>query len=261
LEFGISKVQNYKITISYDGSGFEGFQTQNRIGSRTVQDELNKAVNILAKKAELSEPIKVIGASRTDSGVHAFGQVANFIFPYEMSEMEMTKALNSILPNDILVKQTDLVDLDFHSRFSGHSKRYLYRVSLDNFINPFKRSYTAHYYWKLDFNLMQEALPDFLGEHDFASFAAAGNQSATTIRRIDKAEMIYKKDENELLFTFEGNAFLYNQIRIMVGVILEIGNGSRPVHDILRLYEVKDRQQARFTAPAAGLYLDEVFYE
>ncbi|MDR0898902.1 MAG: tRNA pseudouridine(38-40) synthase TruA [Lactobacillaceae bacterium] len=253
-------MQNYKITIAYDGHDFEGFQTQNRPGSRTVQDELNKAVNILAKKAELEEPIKVIGASRTDSGVHANGQVANFHFPYEMEAYQMSLALNSILPGDISIKKTELVDDDFHARFSGHSKRYYYRVSLDDFINPFKRFYTAHYYWKLDLSKIQIALPDLLGEHDFASFAAAGNQTENTIRTITRADMEFNQKENEIVFTFEGNAFVYNQIRIMVGVLLEIGNNKREVHDILRLFEVKDRQQARFTAPASGLYLDEVFY-
>lgn len=254
-------MQNYKITIAYDGHLFEGFQSQTRTGSRTVQGELNKAVNVLAKKAELDEPIKVIGASRTDSGVHANGQVANFLFPYQMEAIQMQTALNSILPEDILIKEVELVDVDFHARFSGHSKRYYYKVSLDDFQNPFKRFYTAHYYWKLDLNLIEQALPDLIGEHDFASFAAAGNQSQTTIREITKASMKFDEKENEIIFTFEGNAFLYNQIRIMVGVLLEIGNGKREVHDIIHLLEVKDRNEARFTAPASGLYLDKVFYE
>ncbi|MDR2660614.1 MAG: tRNA pseudouridine(38-40) synthase TruA [Lactobacillaceae bacterium] len=254
-------MQNYKITMAYDGHGFEGFQIQNRVGSRTVGGELNKAVNLLAQKANLTQAIKVIGASRTDSGVHANGQVANFFFPYDMPATKMTIALNSVLPDDILIVETKKVNNDFHSRHSGHSKRYYYRVSLDKYQNPFKRFYTAHYYWPLDFQLIQESIVDFLGEHDFASFAAAGDQSLTTIRTITKAEMKIDQLNNELIFIFEGNAFLYNQIRIMVGVLLEIGNRKRAPHDILRLFEVKDRQQARFTAPASGLYLDKVFYD
>ena len=104
-------------------------------------------------------------------------------------------------------------------------------------------------------------MPDLLGEHDFASFAASGNQTATTVRTITRADVIVKPEAQELVFIFEGNAFLYNQIRIMVGVLLEIGNGRRDVHDIVRLIAVKDREQARFTAPASGLYLEEIYYD
>ncbi|MDN6901035.1 tRNA pseudouridine(38-40) synthase TruA [Oenococcus sicerae] len=249
-------MQNYKLTISYDGHAFEGFQTQNRPGCRTVQDELIKVVSKMAKT-----PVKIVGASRTDAGVHANGQVINFVFPFDLTERAMLMGINSQLPTDILVKNVEKVQLDFNARHSSHHKRYLYRVSTSKFVDPFKRFYTGHYFWRLDFDRIQAALPDLLGEHDFASFAAAGNQTATTVRRITKAELKSVSNDHELLFTFEGNAFLYNQIRIMVGVLLEIGNGTRPVHDIERLIQVKDRQQARFTAPASGLYLDKVYYE
>ncbi|MDN6968650.1 tRNA pseudouridine(38-40) synthase TruA [Oenococcus sp. UCMA 17063] len=249
-------MQNYKVTISYDGHDFEGFQTQNRPGSRTVQDELIKVVSKMAKTR-----IKVVGASRTDAGVHANGQVINFLFPFNLSEQAILMGMNSKLPTDILVKSVENVPVDFSARHSSHKKRYLYRVSTSKFIDPFKRFYTGHYFWNLDTDKIQKALPDLLGEHDFASFAAAGNQTATTIRTITKAELKIFPENNELLFTFEGNAFLYNQIRIMIGVLLEIGNGTRPIHDIIRLIKIKDRQQARFTAPASGLYLDKVYYE
>lgn len=249
-------MQNYKVTISYDGHAFEGFQSQNRPGSRTVQDELNKVVSKLAKR-----PMKVIGASRTDAGVHANGQVVNFIFPFDLNERAILMGMNSQLPTDILVRKVECVPLTFNARRSSHEKRYLYRVSTSKFIDPFKRFYTGHYFWQLDLDRIRQALPDLLGEHDFASFAASGNQTATTTRRITAAKLQDISSEDELLFTFQGNAFLYNQIRIMVGVLLEIGNKTRPVHDIQRLIQIKDRQQARFTAPASGLYLDEVYYE
>lgn len=127
-------------------------------------------------------------------------------------------------------------------------------------MDPFKRHYTGHFHWHLDPDRIKAALPDLLGEHDFATFAASGNETATTVRTITRADLLIKKDEDELVFIFEGNAFLYNQIRIMVGVLLEIGTGRRPVHDIVRLIEVQDREQARYTAPATGLYLDEIEY-
>lgn len=248
----------YKATVAYDGSQFAGFQVQTGSKVRTVQGELNKAVNTMAKNP--TPAIKVIGASRTDSTVHAFGQVVHFDLPFDIAAEGVRKGLNTMLPRDLVVRSVEIVDAAFHARFDTRGKRYFYRVSTEDFVNPFKRLYTGHYRFRLDLARIEAALPDLLGEHDFASFAAAGNQSESTIRTITRADMRVDEAEQELIFTFEGNAFLYNQIRIMVGVLLEIGNGSRDVHDILRLYEVKDRQQARFTAPGSGLYLDEIYY-
>ena len=251
----------YKAIVAYDGSNFFGFQVQTKSGvevQRTVQGELNKAVNQMAKQPVT--PIKVVGASRTDTGVHAFGQVVHFDLPFDINPVGVSKGLNTLLPRDILIKAVTKVSDDFHARLSTHAKRYFYRVSTTAFTDPFKRHYTGHFHWHLDTSRIQEALPDLIGEHDFASFAASGNQTASTVRTITSAQLIEKPDEQELVFVFEGNAFLYNQIRIMVGVLLEIGNGRREIHDIQRLIAVKDREQARFTAPASGLYLDEIDY-
>ncbi len=259
-EWGV--MPRYKAVVAYDGSEFFGFQVQTKNGverQRTVQGELNRAVNQMAK---LPTPaIKVVGASRTDTGVHAFGQVVHFDLPFDIQPEGVRKGLNTLLPRDIMIKQVEKVADDFHARFNTHAKRYIYRVSTQDFTDPFKRRYTGHFHWRLDVARIQAALPDLLGEHDFASFAASGNQTATTVRTITRADVEVKPDEQELVFTFEGNAFLYNQIRIMVGVLLEIGNGRRDVHDIVRLIAVKDREQARFTAPASGLYLDEIYYD
>lgn len=252
----------YKATVSYDGSDFFGFQVQTKHGvecQRTVQGELNKVVNQMAKNP--IEPIKVVGASRTDTGVHAFGQVVHFDLPFNIHEIGVRKGLNTLLPRDILIQHVEKVSDNFHARFNTHAKRYIYRVSTQDYTDPFKRKYTGHFQWQLDTKRIQLALPDLIGEHDFASFAASGNQTATTIRTITRADVEIKESEQELVFTFEGNAFLYNQIRIMVGVLLEIGNGRRDIHDIVRLIAVKDREQARFTAPASGLYLDEIYYD
>ncbi|WAM38442.1 tRNA pseudouridine(38-40) synthase TruA [Leuconostoc pseudomesenteroides] len=251
----------YKAIVAYDGTDFFGFQLQTKNGvesARTVQGELNKVVNQMAKKPQ--PPIKVIGASRTDTGVHAFGQVVHFDFPYDIASDNFRKGLNTLLPRDILVKYVTRVSDDFHARFNTHAKRYIYRISTLDYTDPFKRHYTGHFHWHLDVDRMKSALSDFIGEHDFASFAASGNETATTVRRITRVELTEKVEEHELVLVFEGNAFLYNQIRIMVGVLLEIGTGRRPVHDIQRLIAVKDREQARFTAPASGLYLDEISY-
>ncbi|MDF7627465.1 tRNA pseudouridine(38-40) synthase TruA [Lactobacillaceae bacterium L1_55_11] len=251
----------YKGILSYDGSDFCGFQVQTKHGierERTVQGELNKAVNQMAKNPDPA--IKVVGASRTDTGVHAYGQVIHFDLPFDIPAEGVRKGLNTMLPRDILLKQVDQVADDFHARFSSHAKRYFYRVSTQDYVDPFKRHYTGHFHWPLDVERLMAALPDLIGEHDFATFAASGNETATTVRTITRADLAVKPAENELVFTFEGNAFLYNQIRIMVGVLLEIGTGRRPVDDIPRLIAAKDREQARYTAPASGLYLDEIAY-
>lgn len=252
----------YKAIVSYDGSDFYGFQIQTKQGverDRTVQGELIRAVNQIAKNPVPA--IKVVGASRTDTGVHANGQVVHFDLPFDIHEDGVRKGLNTLLPRDIMVKKVFKVSDAFHARFNTHAKRYFYRVSTQDFTDPFKRHYTGHFQWRLNIDRIKEALPDLIGEHDFASFAASGNQTMTTIRTITRAELIQDEKEDELIFIFEGNAFLYNQIRIMVGVLLEIGNERRDVHDIQRLIAVKDREQARFTAPASGLYLDEIFYD
>ncbi|CAK8054716.1 tRNA pseudouridine(38-40) synthase TruA [Eupransor demetentiae] len=251
----------YMAVVAYDGSGFAGFQIQSKHGverERTVQGELFKAVNQMAKNPDPA--IKVVGASRTDTGVHAFGQVIHFDLPFDIPAEGVRKGLNTILPRDILLKKVKKVSDDFHARFSSHSKRYFYRVSTQDYVDPFKRKYTGHFHWHLDPARIEAALPDLIGEQDFATFAASGNETATTIRTITRAEVEVKPDEQELVFTFEGNAFLYNQIRIMVGVLLEIGTGRRPVDAIPALIAAKDREQARYTAPAAGLYLDEIEY-
>lgn len=245
----------YKITVAYDGAAFAGFQRQPN--QRTVESVLEKAVTIMSKS---DVPVRIYGSGRTDAGVHALGQVFHFDFMHGIPEMSMLRALNSLLPLDVQVKKAELVSDDFHSRYSTHGKRYMYRVSQGEFTDPFKRFYTGHYKYKIDIAKIEEALPDLVGEHDFSSFVAAGSQVTDHVRTIYEATVREDKENHEIIFEFYGNGFLYNMVRILVATLLEIGNGRRPVHDILRLYEVKDRQQARETAPASGLYLKKVYY-
>lgn len=249
-------VKRYKITIAYDGTNFAGFQVQPH--QRTVQGVLERAVN---KMSKTNDYINVFGSGRTDSGVHALGQVVHFDFPHDMSAESMLKALNSLLPLDCVVKECEIVPDDFHARYTTHGKCYMYRVSQTYFVDPFKRNYTGHYKYPIDIKLIEQALPDVVGTHDYSSFVASGSQATNHIRTIYDATVRENKDEKEIIFEFTGNGFLYNQVRIMVAVLLEIGRGKRPVHDFLRLYEVKDRNQARETAPASGLYLKKVFYD
>ncbi|WP_283579838.1 tRNA pseudouridine(38-40) synthase TruA [Ligilactobacillus aviarius] len=248
--------KRYKITIAYDGTNFAGFQSQPH--QRTVQSVLERAVNKMSKKDEF---IPIFGSGRTDSGVHALGQVVHFDFPHEMSADSMLKALNSMLPLDCVVVDCEIVPDDFHARFTTHGKRYMYRVSQSYFVDPFKRNYTGHYKYPVDLEKIKAALPDVIGTHDFTSFCASGSNVKSHVRTIYDATVRRDETQNELIFEFAGNGFLYNQVRIMVATLLEIGRGKRPVHDFLRLYEVKDRNEARETAPASGLYLKEVYYD
>ncbi|MGR3742219.1 tRNA pseudouridine(38-40) synthase TruA [Companilactobacillus sp. DQM5] len=247
-------MSNYKLTLSYDGTNYHGFQRQNEL--RTVQGIIEKAL----KKMTKGKSIDVIGSGRTDAGVHALGQVINFNYPGNIPALNMQKALNSLMPLDILFTDCEIIDDNFHARFSTKGKRYMYRVDLGHYTNPFKRNYTGHYPYKIDIEKIRIALDDVIGTHDFTSFAASGGVIKDKVRTIYDATVEFDKKNNELIFEFYGNGFLYNMVRILVATLLEIGNGRRDIHDFLRLYELKDRQEARATAPASGLYLKEVYY-
>lgn len=246
----------YKATIAYDGTDFFGWQVQPN--KRTVQAEMELVVNKMAKNP--AEHIRVQGSGRTDARVHAKGQVAHFDLPFDIPADAVRKGLSTMLPYDIGIKKVEKVSDDFHAQFNAHDKTYFYRFSMSEYIDPFKRNYTGHWHRRLNPELMQQAIGDYVGEHDWLSFVASGYQQKTTVRTVYSAKMWVKPEEEEIWFEFSGNGFLYNQIRIMVGVLLEIGNGVRPVDDIKRLFEVRDRQQAQFTAPAQGLYLMDVKY-
>lgn len=244
----------YKIILAYDGTNFAGFQAQPN--QRTVEGVLKKAVNKIAKNPV--PEIQVFGSGRTDSGVHALGQVVHFDLLIEMSEVNMLNALNSILPLDMVVKRVEIVDENFHARFTTHGKRYQYRMTVGKFVDPFRRNYTGHWKFPIEMDLIQQAIHDLEGTHDFSSFVASGGSVENHVRTIFEAKAWQENDE--IIFEFYGNGFLYNMVRIMVAVLVEIGSKRRPVDDIERLFEVKDRNQARGTAPASGLYLKEVDY-
>ncbi|WP_125573693.1 tRNA pseudouridine(38-40) synthase TruA [Levilactobacillus huananensis] len=247
----------YKITLMYDGTNFAGFQRQP--DRRTVESVLTQVINKMAKNP--NPKILVYGSGRTDAGVHALAQVVHFDFPFTIPEESMRKGLNSMLPMDMEIRRVEIVPANFHARYDVSGKRYLYRMDMGEFRNPFKRNYTGHWKFPVDLDKINQALADLVGEHDFTSFVASGAQTRTFVRTIYEATCHIDEANHELVFEFYGNGFMYNQVRIMVGVLVEIGSGTRPVHDILRLYRVKDRKQARRTVPAAGLYLKHVYYQ
>lgn len=245
----------YKMTMAYDGHLFHGFQKQ--IKDRTVQETVEKALFKMTKGKEVA----VHGSGRTDAGVHAKGQVIHFDYPGNIPPQNMIRALNSMMPLDTIFLAGAIVDANFHAQFDTVGKWYRYRVDLGRYTDPFKRFYTGHYPYPVDIERIKLALPALLGEHDFTSFAASGGVIKNKVRTIYYANVEYDEGQNEFIFDFVGNGFLYNMVRILVATALEIGNGRRPIDDFKRLIMVRDRNEARATAPASGLYLQEVYYD
>lgn len=246
---------NYKMTLKYDGTRYHGFQRQPHL--LTVQGEIEKGL----KKMTKGKPITIVGSGRTDAGVHALGQVISFNYPGNLPASKMLLAMNSLMPLDILFIDSKQVPADFNARYNTKSKIYCYHVALGRYTDPFLRLYAGHYQFKVDLDRIRIALKDIEGTHNFSSFEASGGVIRNKVRTIYSATLDASKYPKEISFEFHGDGFLYNMVRIMVATLLDIGAGRRELHDFKRLYEVKDRQQARLTAPASGLYLEKVFYE
>ena len=240
----------YKCVVTYDGTCFHGFQTQNNL--RTVQEEIEHVLLIINKKKTIIYP-----SGRTDSGVHAIGQVFHFDTDIVMKEENMRNAINSRLPKDIYIKKVEIVSEDFHARFSVLKKEYHYYIEFGEF-DPLKRNYRYYFpYKKIDRNLLYQASQIFVGEHDFKSFTK--NKDLTDTTRI-----IYSIDfvwENDLLcIKIVGNGFMHNMVRILVAMWLECARGKYSLSDLKTILEEKNRVFAPKTAPASGLYLYKVYY-
>lgn len=245
-------MQRYKCVISYDGSGFSGYQVQPN--KRTVQLELEK---VLAKMHK-GENVKVTGSGRTDAGVHAKGQVIHFDSALPIPEPKWEVALNSMLPEDISVLSVFKASESFHARFDAAGKEYRYLLHLSPKRDPFQRHFAYQYPYALNIESMKEASRHFLGTHDFTSFCAAKTEVVDKVRTIELIDFVMEGDL--LTIRFVGNGFLYNMVRILVGTLLEVGSGMRSAKEIPSILEKKDRSSAGKTAPAHGLYLWEVFY-
>ena len=245
----------YKALISYDGHDFAGFQRQPH--ARSVQEEIEKTLTRINK----GQPIVIHGAGRTDSGVHALGQVIHFDLPSARDEEKLRFALDTQTPEDIDVISVEEVTEDFHARYQPHSKTYEFLVDIGRPKNPMMRHYATHYPYPLEIPLMEQAIKVLEGTHDFTGFTASGTSVENKVRTITKASLTFDAQRNFLVFTFSGNGFLYKQIRNMVGTLLKIGNKRMPVNQIERILEEKDRQLAGPTAAPNGLYLKEIIYE
>ena len=242
------------LNISYLGTNYAGFQVQPN--AMTVQQRLQDAVeSVFGYRCPLT------GCSRTDSGVHA----GMFVCAIDTADApnsppidKVADALNHYLPDDISVHEAKVAPDDFHPRYGVKSKEYCYVIWNARAKNPFLSHRALHWPTPLDEVLMNEAARYFVGEHDFAAFCAAGSSVTSTVRQIYSASVV--RDGDRIIFSVEGNGFLYNMVRIMVGTLINVSAGKYSPGDILKIIESKSRASAGFTAPPDGLYLHKVNY-
>ncbi len=241
-----------KLIVSYDGTNYCGWQIQ--INGITVEEILNRELSSL-----LNEEIAVIGASRTDSGVHALGNVAVFDTYSKIPPEKMCFALNQRLPEDIRIQASCEVAPDFHPRFCDSVKTYEYRILNRRFDIPTLRLYTHFVYMPLDVVKMQEAAKYIVGEHDFKSFCSARTQVTSTVRTVYALDI--EKKEDIISIRISGNGFLYNMVRIIVGTLMKVGLGVYPPEHVKEILEACDRNAAGPKAPAKGLTLIGIEYK
>lgn len=248
----MDKPFKYRLTIAYDGTRYSGWQIQPN--SNSIQEMIEKALQTLFKR-----PIRLIAAGRTDAGVHALGQVAHFCLDLPFSCDRLSYALNGMLPHDIRIKECREAEPSFHAQYSALSKEYHYHLWLEKTVDPFYRLYRHHVCdSKFSFSQLQEALPYFIGTHDFATFANVGGSVATTVRTLTRIELC--PQEGGVRLEFEGEGFLYKMVRNIVGTLLEVATGRRRVEEIPHLFAAQDRRQAGPAAPPLGLFLAKVNY-
>ncbi len=239
------------LVVAYDGTDYCGWQVQpNGI---TVESEVNRCLSDLLKM-----PIQIIGASRTDAGVHALGNVAVFDTTARMPAEKFSFALNQRLPEDIRIEESREVPLDFHPRYADSVKTYEYRILNRRFPIPTRRRYTYFYHYMLNVELMQRAADMLVGEHDFASFCGANAQTRTTVRTVTGIGV--RREGEEIVIQVRGKGFLYNMVRIIAGTLIEIGNGQYPPEKMREILRACNRKAAGPTAPACGLTLIKIDY-
>jgi tRNA pseudouridine38-40 synthase len=243
--------RNLKIVLEYDGTNFCGWQTQP--GVRTVQDTLERAI-----EAVTGERVRVAGAGRTDTGVHAEGQVASFRTCSMIPAAKWPLALTSQMPDDAAVLSCAEVPPTFHARHSAAGRIYRYEILISRVRRPCRRLHAWHIRAPLDIDAMRDAAQHLIGEHDFRSFAAELEPGEVAIRRVDRIDVEGRGDQ--IIMTFQGSGFLRRMVRLVVGTLVEVGQGKRAPSRIAGILEAKDVRKAGPAAPAMGLTLQEVLY-
>ncbi|MGM0379646.1 MAG: tRNA pseudouridine(38-40) synthase TruA [Bacillota bacterium] len=244
-------MDNLKAIVEYDGSNYYGWQRLNN--KKSIQGTIEKAL-----KKVYNKKIRIHGSGRTDAKAHATNQVFNFLVSNSIPIKKLKNILNDYLPKDIFIKSLDVVDKEFHSRYSAKSKIYSYKVYNNKNKDVFRSKYSYHVSNKLNIEKIKKASEILIGRHDFSSFSASMKKSRTKIREIYSID-IFKKDK-EIIFKIHGNGFLYKMVRTMVGNLIYIGLEKISKSDLKEILLKRDIKYSKFTSPAQGLYLTEVFY-
>jgi tRNA pseudouridine38-40 synthase len=245
-------MRNIRLLLEYDGTSYQGWQVQPK--GLTVQGVIEEKLALIT-----GETVHLIGSGRTDSGVHAFGQVANFKTKSRLALDSIRRALNSLLPSDIVIQKAEEVEEDFHARKQSKSKVYQYRILNRGLRSAFHHKYAWHLSPKLDLEEMRKATRILIGEHDFSSFRSVGSPTRTAIRKVIRAE--WKKSRDGIIqFEIEANGFLKQMVRALVGTLVEVGKGKIDSEEFRKILDTEDRKKAGPTAPAHGLFLKEVKY-
>jgi len=243
------KNQNYVLYIEYDGTAYAGWQIQP--DNKTIQGEIEKALAILFRKE-----IKIIGAGRTDAGVHALNQVAHFSCPDSIKQKQIQKRLNSLIPDDIVIKNIEKAADGFHARFNAKIRTYEYVISRKK--SAIKRLYTWYVHYNLDIDRMLNTIPVFLGEKNFKSLSKRYPEEINYQCHITSMNLTY--NEEEIIITISANRFLHSMVRIIVGILVETGKGTFTPEDVKRIIEEKNFKYNKYMAPAKGLFLKSIIY-
>ena len=242
---------HYKVILAYDGTDFQGFQRQ--VKGRTVQASVESALRAIGW-----QNTTILGAGRTDTGVHASGQVIAFEFGWNHSTVELKNALNANLPDDIAAQSVEQASHDFHPRFSAIARRYCYRLFCDNVRQPLRERYAWRVWPAVSVDLLHETAAYLIGGHDFSAFGSAPQPGGSTIREVFTAT--WRGAKQDLVFEILGNAFLYHMVRRLVSFQVEIGQGTRNAEGLKPYLDGKQRELVQGLAPAQGLILSEVVY-
>ncbi len=245
---------NYRLTVSYDGTKYIGWQRQSTDPLKTIQGKLEHVLSLL-----FDEPIQVIASGRTDAGVHAFMQVANFHTSSEKACSAITDYLAQYLPKDIAVVKLVPASPRFHARYNCTTKTYLYRIDMGQFADPFTLRYAYHVGTQLDTHAMQEATEHLIGTHDFQSFTSMKSKKKSTVKTIHAITL--STEGTVCTLTYSGNGFLQHMVRILTGTLVEVGLGHLKPSEVKAILEARSRAVSGPTAPAHGLYLKEVHYD
>lgn len=250
------RLRNWKMTLMYDGSRYAGWQRQGGMEKRpSIQGIIEAALSGI-----LGESIGITGAGRTDAGVHALGQTANFHTRNHMDGQQLKKELNQSLPEDIKVKEIELAPNDFHSRYGALKKIYEYHLEAGERPWVFRRKYAAHIENMPDVEKMQKAASCFLGRHDFKGFSSSMSDGRGTSRTIYDIQII-RDGKQHLIIRFIGDGFLYHMVRLLAGTLVEVGLGRKTLKDVEEILKKGDRQRAGPLMPGKGLFLVSIIYK